>query len=61
MGMVYEINVYLLSSFHEVASDISLILAVTEFLKQITESIAIAKDNYLMAKTVQTRNINKKC
>jgi|SRR5271154_924877 hypothetical protein len=38
----------------------TLIPAVAELLEQISESIAIARDNHLAAKTVQTRNINKK-
>ena len=33
--------------------------AVAEFIERINESVAIAKDNHLAAKTVQAHNVNK--
>src|SRR5947207_15422634 len=33
--------------------------AVADFIERINESVAIAKDNHLTAKTVQARNANK--
>ena len=57
--MVYGSSVRLFPSFHEVTPDTP-VPAVTELLEQISESIAIARDNHLAAKTVQTRNVNRK-
>jgi len=58
--MVYGSNVPLFLSFHKITPDTTHIPAVANLLEQIKESIAIAGDNHLAAKTVQTRNANKK-
>ena len=59
--MVYGSSMCLFPSFHENTPDVTPIPAVTELLEQIKESIAITRDNHLVAKTVQIRNVNKKC
>ena len=57
--MIYGSTVRLFPSFRDTTVDTP-IPAVAELLEQISESIAIARDNHLAAKTVQTRNVNKK-
>ena len=56
--LLFGTRIRLFSSFRLSAID-NHVSAVTEFIQQINESVAIAKDNHLAAKTVQAHNANK--
>ena len=56
--LLFGISIRLFSSFRPNAVD-TFVPAVAEFIERINESVAIAKDNHLAAKTVQTHNANK--
>jgi len=56
--LLFGTSIRLFPSFRATAIDTP-VPAVAEFIERINESVAIAKDNHLAAKTVQTHNANK--
>src|SRR6202165_3547245 len=56
--MLYGIRIRLFPAIDGTEAEAE-VPAVSEFIRRINESIAIAKDNHLTAKTVQTRQANQ--